>query len=266
MTPSTSIEAVRLWYHTIELPGGVLTPGWFDLRALSERLPWPDIEGKRCLDVGTYDGFYAFELERRGASEVLAIDIGDERDWDLPTAKRDHDGQTLARSTGSKGLGFSVAKRALHSNVEKRVMSVYDLSPERIGMFDIVVCGSLMLHLRDPVGALESIRSVCRSWFLSVEEISLGLNARFRRRAVADMRFKANPTQWWVPNIAGYRQMVEIADFDVVKAAGPFVIPFGIGHPPRGRDVRARMMRLFRRALSGGDGVPHATILARPRM
>ena len=61
------LDAVPLWYHTLELPGGIVTPGWFDLRGVVDRLPWPDVRGKRCLDVGTYDGFYAFELERRGA-------------------------------------------------------------------------------------------------------------------------------------------------------------------------------------------------------
>ena len=38
-------------------------------------MPWPDVRGKRCLDVGTYDGFLAFELERRGAASVVATDI-----------------------------------------------------------------------------------------------------------------------------------------------------------------------------------------------
>src|SRR5581483_7473112 len=32
-----TIEKVQLWYHTLELPGGV-TPGWFDLRRQAERL------------------------------------------------------------------------------------------------------------------------------------------------------------------------------------------------------------------------------------
>ena len=48
----------------MELAPGVVTPGWFDLRGILDVLPWPDVEDKRCLDVGTYDGQLAFELER----------------------------------------------------------------------------------------------------------------------------------------------------------------------------------------------------------
>ena len=73
------IASHPIWYHTIELAPGVETPGWFDLRPIVDQLPWPDVRGKRCLDVGTYDGFLAFEMERRGASVVVATDIAEPR-------------------------------------------------------------------------------------------------------------------------------------------------------------------------------------------
>ena len=79
-----AVASVPVWYHTMELAPGVVTPGWFDLRPIVDHLPWPGVAGKRCLDVGTYDGFLAFELERRGASEVVAIDIDDHDRWDWP--------------------------------------------------------------------------------------------------------------------------------------------------------------------------------------
>jgi tRNA (mo5U34)-methyltransferase len=68
--------AEHRWWHTIEVAPGIVTPGGWDLRSTSAQLPWPDVSGKRCLDIGTMDGFWAFELERRGAAEVLATDIG----------------------------------------------------------------------------------------------------------------------------------------------------------------------------------------------
>src|SRR5262249_20625446 len=58
------------WYHTLELAPGVLTPGWVDVRPVVPRVPIPaSLAGLRVLDVGTWDGFWAFEMERRGASE-----------------------------------------------------------------------------------------------------------------------------------------------------------------------------------------------------
>src|SRR5207244_1994191 len=82
-TMREEIDALQ-WYHTLELAPGVLTPGWFDLRDLARDIPWPDLTGKRCLDVGTFDGFWAFEMERRGAAEVVAIDVLDPLRWDWP--------------------------------------------------------------------------------------------------------------------------------------------------------------------------------------
>src|SRR2546429_59313 len=56
------------WYHSLSLPGGLITPGFFDTLDELERVPFPlSLDGKRCLDVATADGFWAFEMERRGA-------------------------------------------------------------------------------------------------------------------------------------------------------------------------------------------------------
>jgi len=80
------VSAELHWYHMLERPGGELTPGWFDTRAAVERIPWPrpSLDGLRCLDVGTWDGFWGFEMERRGGAEVVAIDVPDPRGWDWP--------------------------------------------------------------------------------------------------------------------------------------------------------------------------------------
>src|SRR5436190_1863508 len=79
--------------------------------------------------------------------------------WHWPLALRERGPACLAGLAGPKGNGFEIAREALGSRVERVVASVYDLSPQRLGKFDVVVCGSLLLHLRDPVGALGAIRS-----------------------------------------------------------------------------------------------------------
>src|SRR3712207_4098554 len=122
---SALVEEVKLWYHTMELAPGEVTPGWFDLRPILDKLPWPDVRGKRCLDVGTYDGFLAFELERRGAAAVVAVDIKDHSRWDWPARKREVGPERLAEIAGQrKGLGFDIAKEVLGSAVERVERSV----------------------------------------------------------------------------------------------------------------------------------------------
>jgi tRNA (mo5U34)-methyltransferase len=254
---------VPLWYHTIELAPGVVTPGWFDLRPIVELMPWPDVRGKRCLDLGTYDGFLAFELERRGAEEVVAVDIGSHEQWDWPL--RFAEGPELLADVAGpeKGVGFSVARELLGSSVEKVTCSVYDLDPETLGgRFDVVVCGALLLHLRDPLRALERIRAVCRGSFLSSEHIDLPLSVLRRGRPTLRLDGVSELVQWFVPNAAGHRRLLEAAGFSLERWSRPYSIPFGAGHPPAGRGVRTLATRAAQRFLTRGWGVPHQAVLA----
>lgn len=270
-TTAVDVEAARraiednpVWYHTLELGPGLTTPGWFDLRGIVDKLPWPDVAGKRCLDVATYDGFFAFELERRGAAEVVCTDIPDHANWDWPPFARAKGPTGLASFAGEKGRGFEVAHGILGSRVRKIVRSAYDLDPEVDGRFDVVVCGSLMLHLRDPLRALEAIRGVCEGVFLSMEEIRLSSTLLHPRRPVADLDGVRDLCQWWVPNVAGHRRMVQSAGFEILETTRPYAEAFGPAHPRRRLRPHEQAGALLRRVTLKGDGVPHAALLARP--
>src|SRR3954453_8560964 len=145
-TPDVQAEVERYpWYHTLELGDGVVTEAMFDHRPVLDRYPVPaDLSGSRCLDVGTMDGFWAFEMERRGAASVTAIDLDDPSALDWPASLRG--GDTTLDDT--KAERFALAKRTLGSSVERVTMSVYDLSPQRLGSFDFVFCGDLLIHLK----------------------------------------------------------------------------------------------------------------------
>lgn len=259
--------AKTLWYHTIELAPGVVTPGWFDLRPIVAQFPWPDVEGKRCLDVGTYDGFLAFEMERRGAAEVVAIDLDDHREWDWPARWRATGAEQLAQLAGpEKGLGFRIAADALGSKVIRHGVSVYELADARLGQFDVVVCGSLLLHLRDPIRALEAIRQVCTGEFMSTEAIDLRLTLLHPKQPYSRLDGTTELCQWWTPNTACHARMVRSAGFDVIRAGKPYADPYGLGHPKPGSGLRSRAATTVRKARLGNDGVPHAALLARPAL
>jgi tRNA (mo5U34)-methyltransferase len=76
------LERVPLWFHTFSLDGGSrYTPGVArDHRYRVPALP-KDLRGRRVLDVGTFDGFYAFLAEARGARRVVAVDNEQYREW-----------------------------------------------------------------------------------------------------------------------------------------------------------------------------------------
>src|SRR5215213_7290047 len=147
--------AQREWYHTIEVAPGIETRGYFDLREVAQQVLPGSLQGARCLDVATFDGFWALELEKRGASEVVAIDILDPRRWDWPVGS-DHSVLAAVGERKGAGEGFELVMDALGKDIERREMSVYELDPETVGQFDFVYVGSLLLHLRDPVRAVEA--------------------------------------------------------------------------------------------------------------
>jgi tRNA (mo5U34)-methyltransferase len=248
----------------MDVAPGVATPGWFDLRPILDDLPWPDVRGKRCLDVGTYDGHLAFELERRGAAEVVATDLLDHGEWDWPVRLRARGPQALADIAGpQKGAGFRIAAELLGSQAERVELSVYDLAPERVGTFDVVVCGSLMLHLRDPLRALEAIRSVCTGRLMSAEEILPRLElGPGRRRPVAELDGVSELCQWWTPNRAGHRRMLEAAGFDVERSSSPYCIRYGPAHPRVGPTPRRLARRAAVWALTRQSGLPNVAVLA----
>ncbi|MEY2406996.1 MAG: tRNA (mo5U34)-methyltransferase, partial [Acidimicrobiaceae bacterium] len=103
------------WYHTIELPGGVVTPGEYDLRSVVDKVGLPArLDGTRCLDVGTHDGFWAFEMERRGAREVVALDVADPAELDWPEPRPELTDDVLSFLLARK-RAFGFAAQALGS-------------------------------------------------------------------------------------------------------------------------------------------------------
>lgn len=262
------VDTHPFWYHTIDIAPGVATPGWFDLRPVLHQIPLPDVRGKRCLDIGTFDGYFAFEMERRGAAEVVAVDVEDHLLWDWPPDYRAAD---LARDPGfsgpPKGAGFRLAAELLGSSVDWRPINIYDLDPSEIGQFDVVVCGSLLLHLRDPIRALEAVRSVTSGYFLSSEQIELGMTLAARRRPLYTLNGSGGECQWFNSNAAGHARMVFAAGFEIEQTSRPYNVRFN-HHPIPQPTLRTRARDVAIRALTGSSapGVLHRALLTRPRV
>lgn len=250
------------WYHSLELAPGVVTPGEFDMRGAVDDLPWPDVRGLRCLDVATFDGFYAFELERRGAAEVVAIDLDDAADLDwLPRQVP----AGFARGQEPVGVGFRMAHEAFDSQVERVSRNVYALDPAEVGTFDVVVCGALLQHLRDPFRALAAIRRVCHGELLSVEHVDPWLSLLHRRTPVT--RLRGVQRTWSLVNRAGHHHMLAMTGFDVVEH-GVVGFPFGAGFQPQPTTLRQRVRHAWTRATWAAMGdrraAPFSAVRARP--
>jgi tRNA (mo5U34)-methyltransferase len=206
----------RRWYHTLELAPGTWTEGWFDLRDAIPHYRLPaDMTGMRALDIGTWDGFWAFEMERRGAS-VVAIDLDDERLLDTPARLRP------ATYADDRGAGFALAKAIRSSRAERIVCSVYDARPAELGTFDFVMCGSVITHLRDQLLALERIRGLCKdtATFVNAEVVDRRLD--LVPWPVALFRGHRDPVTYWRPNVRGWKRMLYAAGFEQTELVARF--------------------------------------------
>ena len=136
---------------------GLVTDGWFDLRPYVKHYGLPErMDGMRVLDIGTWDGFWAFEMERRGA-EVVALDVEHEWEYDWPPRRRPKEFPDIYR-----GDGFRLAKEVLGSKVERVHCNIYDATPEKLAARSTSSsCGTVLIHLRDQLLALERLANLC---------------------------------------------------------------------------------------------------------
>lgn len=126
------------WYHTIKVANGIYTDSvcpdykslWdFNLECMKNI----DFKNKRVLDIGCRDGLFSFEAEKRGAREIIGIDN------DI--------------SKGATEFLIPLFK----SNVQMYELNLYDLTPEKFGLFDIIIFFGVLYHLRYPFWGLKKV-------------------------------------------------------------------------------------------------------------
>jgi len=147
------------FYHTMDLPGHGTVAGEWDLRGKERAyLGNIDLKGKRVLELGTASGHLCFSMEKMGA-EVVAYDIDENQQWDIvPFAGIDY-AEHIAlfkRHIRKLNNGYWFAHRA-HDSRAKVVYGTAYRIPESVGRFEVGILGSILLHLRDPFLALQSV-------------------------------------------------------------------------------------------------------------
>jgi tetratricopeptide (TPR) repeat protein len=207
------------WYHQIELPGGIITPGWAPLNRDAYDLP-DRLDGLRVLDVGAWDGYWTFEALRRGAREVVAIDNFSDT-LSVPADRPWRDWQNFDVCREALGFDESVCKRM--------TLSVYDVSEETLGRFDVVFFFGIFNQLRDPLGALEKVAALCdQSLFVEAavaDDFSPYKGGLNRGYPQGDMLMEFYPdaqlgnaqVNFWAPTMQALAAMIHGLDFAEVE-------------------------------------------------
>ena len=203
-----TVKEVPFWFHTFALnrAAGIYTPGVArDHRYRVSTLP-SDFGGMSVLDVGTFDGFYAFLAEDRGADRVVAIDNEQYRLW---VASRW--GVELAG-----GEGFRTIHRLLDSGVEYRRMDAFELdrSDER---FDVVYCFGILHRVENPLGLLRVLRGRTASGGIVLVE-TYGVRPADRdegaiRVSAPGEVYARDEFVYWGFGTVGLRRLARIAGF-----------------------------------------------------
>lgn len=150
------------WYHTLRFDGDFTTEGLFDLDDFVPFYSIPtDLSGLNCIDIGTGNGYWAFELEKRNAKSVTAADIPNYGDTDFNMLAGGEPPPPHSVEDGAYGEPFRVAASLFESKVSYKCSSIYDLTPDNPGVFDFVFCASMLMHVFGPHLALQRISKIC---------------------------------------------------------------------------------------------------------
>ena len=232
------------WYHTVELPGGLITPGLYDIRAALDEFCFPsDMRGMNVLDVGSATGFFAFEFARRGA-HVVSVELPSLYALDRFPGQSiqqtlDKIGEMIVPRSMSAMRGyvrkytaeelyvhllegpFEFCRKLLNAPVERCLSTVYDLSEAKLGAtFDLVFMGDILLHTLNPLAALAAVAPLCSGALVLSQVIPGNAGDEPVIKYVGGDTPGSDEVSWWLPNMACVVQLLKKLGFRSVKEIG----------------------------------------------
>jgi tRNA (mo5U34)-methyltransferase len=232
------------WYHTIELPGGLVTPGLYDLREALPNFGFPaDMRGMSALDIGTATGYFAFEFARRGA-RVTAVDLPSLYALDrFPGQDIEQTLEKIGEMIVPKSLGqvrgyvrkytaeqlyfyllegpFEFCRKLLNLPVERCLSTVYDLSEAKLGRkFDLVFLGDILVHTLNPFEALAAVAPLASGTLVVSQILPDEANEKPAMLYVGGDSPESDEVSWWLPNKTCLVQLLKKLGFRSVTEIG----------------------------------------------
>jgi tRNA (mo5U34)-methyltransferase len=144
-------DRAPFWFHTFALnrQANIYTPGVaHDARHRLRAMP-ASLAAQRVLDIGTFDGFFAFLAEHRGAARVVAIDNEQYREW-----VRARWGFRLLGAEGFRAI--AQLRNSAVAYVRLDATHVRALDEE----FDLILCLGVLHRVSDPARVARALASV----------------------------------------------------------------------------------------------------------
>ena len=215
-----SINSVN-WFHSFDFNDGLIINGIksIDIQKAEAEIIFPTrLDGMSVLDIGAWDGYFSFEAEQRGADRVLSTD---HFCWSGP-------------GWGTRD-GFDLMHTHLGSKVEAKDIDVLDLSPGKLGQFDLVLFLGVMYHVKDPYACLEAAAAMCADHLVIETVTALHHEDLPSMRLYRPGELGNDPTNFWAPNLPALEVMLNSFGFKRLKAIPSPVSP---KHPINGKPSR----------------------------
>lgn len=145
-----------------------------------------EMTGKTFLDVGCWEGANCAEAVRRGAKQVVGVDLCTSAELDRNV----------------KRFGFEFLQLDI-------------LSEKWFGLdqFDVVLCSGVLYHVENVISLLLRLRAVTeRDGLLALETATRDVGGDVPVMVFRPDSEDNNPSNWWVPN--------EVALFEMLKTCG----------------------------------------------
>ena len=186
------------------------------------------LQGLRVLDIGCNEGAFSIEAKRLGADYVLGIE---------PRQEKVEQASFIAKALG-------------YENIDYKTLSLWDLSRETVGQFDIVLFVGVLYHLSRPYDALLKVRDITgRMLVIDTQLVSMDYPVTIIKEesvAIATNSYDSSLVQ--VPSESALRMFLSYAGFERI-----ITLP-----KPTGREWKRS--KVGKRYINGS----HGTLLAYP--
>ncbi|MGH6727639.1 MAG: class I SAM-dependent methyltransferase [Pseudolabrys sp.] len=191
------------WFHSIDFGNGVVSKGIKPagvIRMEANEFFKYGVQDKSVLDIGAWDGAYSIEAHRRGAKRVLATDYF-----------------CWTGSGWGKKANFDLAKQALAPEIEEKICDVFDLTPESVGTFDVVLFLGVLYHMKHPFLALERVAPLAAEMLIVETVTAQDSMPQPMMVFYPGAELNDDPTNWWAPNVACVKAMLEVVGFKKIE-------------------------------------------------
>ncbi|MFE1747906.1 class I SAM-dependent methyltransferase [Coleofasciculus sp. H7-2] len=210
------------FYHVCDIPDVGTVGGHWDLRdTIEDYLGHFDFSGQSVLDIGTASGYLTFEMEKRGAS-VVSFDVLDETVTEIVPFWNDPLKSEAILAAQHKGFerlknSYWYCHEHFASKAKAYYGNIYHL-PESLGKFDAIMIGMCLPHIRDQLGALESITKLAKKTViitqqtLNDERPIMQMIAQDNSENMENLRFA-----WWLMSDGCIKNFMGILGFKLKK-------------------------------------------------